>query len=398
MPLNYTQIEAARKRSKPYKLSDGEGLHLLVTDKGSKLWRFRYRFQSKQLMLSLGAYPEVSLASARQRRDDARKLLSQGTDPSVQRKADKVAAEIAANNTFVAAAQDYLTKLKAEGKSAATLKKNRWLLEDLASPLAKRPIADIKPYEILTILKAIEADGKRETATRLRGTIGSVFRYAIANLKAEQDPTYALRGALLQPQVQHRSAITDELQLGSLMRTVEAYKGRTAVGLALQFIALTLCRPGDARLMCKNEVNWIKAIWSIPGERMKMRRPFQVPLSRQALAVLRLVWDDACDYVFPSQSSLMKPMSDNTFNKALRIMGYDGQMHVAHGFRTSASTIMNERHMAHPDVIEVALAHQDDDEIRRIYNRAQYIVERTKLMQDWADLLDQFKLQCTQAA
>lgn len=398
MALSPFAFDRAKPKQKPYKLSDGDGLYLFVQPNGSKWWRFRYQFDRREKMLSFGTYPEVSLASARDKRAAARKLVAEGIDPSVQRKADKVTAAIAANNTFAAAAQDYLGKLKEEGRSAATLKKNKWLLEDLAAPLAKRPVTEIKPAEILALLKALERAGKRETAHRLRGTIGSTFRYAIANLKAEQDPTYALRGALLQPQVQHRAAITDELQLGGLMLSVEQYRGRTVVGPALQFIAYTLCRPGEARLMRKKEVNWIKAIWTIPAERMKMRRPFQIPLSKQALAVLRVVWDDSREFVFPSQSSLLKPMSDNTFNKALRIMGYDGQMHVAHGFRTSASTIMNERHMAPPDVIEVALAHQEENEVRRIYNRAQYIKERTVLMQEWADLLDQFKQQHTEAA
>ncbi|TQF37936.1 integrase [Bradyrhizobium sp. UNPF46] len=398
MALSAFAIDRAKPKQKPYKLSDGDGLYLFVQPNGSKWWRFRYQFDRKEKMLSFGTYPEVSLVAARDKRAAARKLVVEGKDPSVQRKEDKAVAAIAAANTFGAAVKDYLKKLKAEGRSTSTLDKNTWLLEDLAAPLTKRPIADIKPYEILVILKEIQDAGKRETATRLRGTIGSVFRYAIANLKAEQDPTYALRGALLQPQVTHRAAITDEVQLGGLMLSVEAYKGRSVVGPALQFIALTLCRPGEARLMRKNEVNWIKSVWTIPADRMKMRREFQIPLSRQALAVLRAVWDKSCDFVFPSQSSLYKPMSDNTFNKALRIMGYDGQMHVTHGFRTSADTIMNERHMAPFDVIEVALAHQEEDENRRIYNRAQYLAERTVLMQQWADLLDQFKLQHEQAA
>lgn len=398
MALSAFAIDRAKPKQKPYKLSDGDGLYLFVQPNGSKWWRFRYQFDRKEKMLSFGTYPEVSLVAARDKRAAARKLVVEGKDPSVQRKEDKAAAAIAATNTFGAAVKDYLKKLKEEGRSESTLDKNMWLLEDLAAPLAKRPIADIKPYEILTILKEIQDDGKRETATRLRGTIGSVFRYAIANLKAEQDPTYALRGALLQPQVTHRAAITDEIQLGGLMRSVEAYKGRSVVGPALQFIALTLCRPGEARLMHKNEVNWIQSVWTIPADWMKMRREFQIPLSRQALAVLRVVWDKSHDFVFPSQSSLYKPMSDNTFNKALRIMGYNGKMHVTHGFRTSADTIMNERHMAPFDVIEVALAHQEEDENRRIYNRAQYLLERTVLMQRWADLLDELKLQHAQAA
>jgi integrase len=398
MALSSFAIDRAKPKAKPYKLSDGEGLYLFIQPNGSKWWRFRYQFERKEKMLSFGTYPEVSLKSARDKRADARKLVAEGVDPSEQRRANQAAAVLAATNTFGVAAEDYLKKLKEEGRAPATLKKNRWLLTELAAPLTKRPITEIKPAEILGLCKALEKTGKRETAHRLRSSIGSVFRFAIANLKAEADPTYALRGALLQPQVTHRPAITDEDRLGKLLADIEQYQGRSVVAEALRFIALTLCRPVEARLMRKKEINWIKAVWTIPAERMKMRREFQVPLSTQALAVLRKVWDSSQDIVFPSQMSLRKPMSDNTFNKALRIIGYDGQTHVAHGFRTSASTIMNERHMAPPDVIEVALAHQDEDEVRRAYNRAQYLAERTKLMQEWADLLDELKLKQIAAA
>jgi len=390
MALTHFAIESAKPKDKPYKLSDGEGLHLLIQPSGAKWWRFRYQFDRKEKMLSLGTFPDVSLAQARERRNDARKLVAEGIDPSVQRKADKVAAAVAADNTFGAVAADYLKKLEDEGKAPVTIDKNRWLLEDLAKPLAKRPIADIKPAEILAILKAVEKTGARETARRLRGTIGSVFRFAIANLRAETDPTYALRGALLQPIVRHRSAITDEAQFGELLRAIHDYKAGP-VRAAILFMTLTLCRPGEARLMRKPEVNWLKATWNIPAERMKMRREFQIPLSRQALGVLRTVWETSEELVFPSPFSRRKPMSENTMNKALRHMGYSGDVHVAHGFRSSASTILNERRVADPEVIEVALAHQDDDAVRRAYNRAQYWPERVKLLQDWADLIDQFR-------
>lgn len=397
--LTVLAIDKAKPRDKPYTLADGAGLHLFINPNGAKLWRFRFRFGGKANMLSFGSYPEVSLASAREKRDEARKLLASGASPAVKRKDDKRAQAFAAENTFGAAASDYIKKLEDEQRSPATLKKNRWLLEDLAAPLSPKPLSQIKAPEILVLLKSVEKQGFRETAHRLRGTIGRVFRFAIANLKTDADPTYALRGALLGKIVKHRAAITDEDDFAQLLRDLDAYtEARTTTKQALQFIVLTMCRPGEARLMRKSEVNWIKATWSIPAERMKMRREFQIPLSRQALAVLRQVWDTSQDYVFPSMKSPFKPMSDNTFNKALRLMGYTGDVQVAHGFRTSASTIMNERHMAAPDVIEVALSHQDHDEVRRTYNRAQYFRERTKLMQEWADLLDQLRGQSLQRA
>ena len=262
----------------------------------------------------------------------------------------------------------------------------------LLSTLYPRPIAEVKPAEILVILKRIEKTGRRDTARRLRGTIGSVYRFAIANLKAETDPTYALRGALLQPNVQHRAAITDEKQLGALMRSIDEYDGWPTLRAALLLLPITMTRPGDVRHMRRSEISFPKATWRIPAERMKMRRPHDVPLSRQALAVLREIWDASLgDLVLPSIRSNAKPLSENAMNSALRRMGYTGSEMTAHGFRASASTILNERGFD-DDVIEAALAHQDEDEIRRAYNRATYWTQRVKLMQEWADLLDQFRV------
>src|SRR5665213_2979374 len=216
MSLTLFTIRNAKPRAKPYKLADGNGLYLLLAVSGKQLWRFRYRFGGKQNMLALGSFPEVSLATARSRRDDARKLLADGKDPTEQRKLAKIDAAAAARNTFGAVAADYLNKLKEEGAAQATLDKNRWLLEDLASSLTKRPLTTITPAEILFLLQRIEKSGRRETAHRLRGIIGSVFRFAVATLRATQDPTYALRGALLKRTIKHRAAIIDERELGAL--------------------------------------------------------------------------------------------------------------------------------------------------------------------------------------
>jgi hypothetical protein len=221
MLLTQLAIKNAKPREKPYKLRHGNGLYLLVSPNGSRLWRFRYRFSDKQNMLSFGAFPEVSLASARTKRDEARKLLAEGGDPSQQRRLDKITAATAARNTFAALVEDYLAKLEDEGAAESTMSKNRWLLQELAAPLAKRPINEITPAEILVILKRIEKTGRRETARRLRGAIGTVFRYAITTLRVTNDPTFALRGALLKPVVQHRPAITDEVRLGGLMVSID---------------------------------------------------------------------------------------------------------------------------------------------------------------------------------
>jgi integrase len=392
MALTQTSIVKTVAKDKPLKLSDGGGLHLLVQPSGSKLWRFRYRFGGKENMLSLGSFPIITLAAARSKRDEAKKLLAGGTDPSVKRKLDKIAAATSAQNTFGAVAAEYLANLEKNGCAEATLSKNRWLLSDLASPLSNRPIADIHPAEILTILKRIEQSGRRESAQRLRGVIGSVFRYAIVTLRALSDPTTALRGAILRPIVKHRAAITDEKQLGALMCSIDEYDGWPTLRAAMQLLALTMTRPSDVRGMRRSEINFDKAMWRIPATRMKMRRPHDVPLSRQALAILRDIWplSDRGELVLPSIRASDKPLSEGAMISALRRMGYTKEEMTPHGFRSAASTILNERGF-NPDVIEAALAHQQENEIRRAYNRSVYWPDRVKLMQAWADLLDEFK-------
>lgn len=381
----------AKPKDKSYKLADVNGLHLLVTPAGARLWRFRYRFAGKENTLGLGAFPEVSLAEARGKRDDARKLLAANIDPSQQKKEERIAASVAAENTFGAIAAEHLAKLEAEGKAEATMAKNRWLLEDLAAPLANRPITQIKPVEVLNLLRRIEKTGRRETAHRLRGAIGTVFRYAIVTSRAETDPSVVLRGALLQPQTQHRASITDEKELGALMRSIDEYDGWPTLKVALQLVALTMTRPGDVRLAKKSEFDLGKATWRIPAERMKMRRPHDVALSRQTVALLEGAWVlSEGELLLPSIRSPNRPLSENAMNSALRRMGYTKDEVTAHGFRSSASTILNERGYD-PEVIEAALAHQDENEVRRIYNRARYWERRVKLMQAWADLLDEFR-------
>ncbi len=397
--LTAFRIERLKPKGKPYKVSDGNALYLLVKPTGAKLWRVRYHFGGKETMLSLGAYPAVTLAAARGKRDEALTLLVSGTNPSDQKKQDKLIAEVAGRNTFGAIAEEYLQRLEASGVTEVTLSKNRWLLLDLASSLAKRPIAKITPLEILVLLQKHEKAGRRETAKRLRGVIGAVFRLAIATLRATTDPTYALRGALAAPVVTHRPAITDERELGVLLAKIDGDTGWPTLKAALQFLALTMARPIEVRYMQRNEVIWPSAMWRIPAERMKMRRPHDVPLSKQALEVLRGVWPLTTEHtlVFPSVRSLRHPLSENAFNSVLRKLGYGSDEHCAHGFRSSASTILNERGYD-GRVIEAALAHEDGNKVRRAYNRSQYLGERKKLLQEWADMLDQFKLPSFQAA
>jgi integrase len=263
---------------------------------------------------------------------------------------------------------------------------------DLAAPLSDRPITEIVAAEILIVLKRIEKTGRRESARRLRGVIGSVFRHAVVTLRATADPTFALRGALLKVKVTPRAAIIDETRLGALMCSIDEYDGWPTIRAALQLLALTMTRPGEVRGMRRSEINFDKAVWRIPAERMKMRRPHDVPLSKQAIAVLRDIWpvSDNGDLVLPSIRSVKKTLSEGAMIVALRRMGYTKEEMTPHGFRSSASTILNGRGF-NPDVIEAALAHQDENEIRRAYNRAPYWPERVKLLQEWADMLDDFR-------
>jgi integrase len=393
MPLTQFAITKAVAADKPLKLSDGSGLHLLVHPNGSKLWRFRYRFAGRENMIAFGAFPAVSLANARTRRDEARKLIADGTDPAVKRKLDKIAAAVKARTTFAAVAADFLAHMEGNRMAEATIVKARWMLEELALPLARRPISEIPAAEVLDLLKRVEKSGRRETARRLRSTMSRVFRYAIATLRASNDPTTALRGALLSPNVQHRAALTDESAIGGLMVAIDEFDGWPTIRAAMQLLALTVARPGDIRGMRRSEIDFAKAVWRIPAERMKMRRPHDIPLSRQALAVLKDIWSlsDRHELVLPSIRAATKPLSENAVNASLRRMGYAKDEMTAHGFRSSASTILNERGFD-PDVIEATLAHQDADQVRRAYNRATYWKKRVQLMQDWADILDDLRV------
>ncbi len=393
MPLSHFDIQNAKPEAKPYKLADGGGLFLLIQPNGSKLWRLKYRHRGVERALSFGPYPSVSLAEARTKRDDAKKLMSEGVDPSVRRKLDRIAAETAARNTFGLIVAEFIANLEANGAAEATIAKNKWLLEDLAAPLSNRPIAEITAAEILDLLKRIEKSGRRETARRLRGIMGAVFRLAVVTLRAPSDPTHALQGALLRPNTKPRAAITDERKFGALLRAIDDYDGWTTIKSALKFAALTFARPGEIRGARRTEISFEKATWRIPGERTKTRGPHDVPLSRQALDLIRDVWplSDGGDLLFPSTRSVTKTLSENALNAALRRMGFGPDEMTAHGFRATASTMLNEREF-NPDVIEAALAHQHENEICRVYNRASYWKERVAMMQTWADLLDEFRM------
>lgn len=392
MALSDLKIKKAKKREKSYKLSDAGGLFLLVKPNGSKLWQQKYRHAGKERLLSHGPYPEVSLAQARQKRDEARALLLKGSDPAVQKRLDQIEAETQARTTFLLVAEEYLQMAYDRELADATMRKKIWHIHTLAEPLHNRPINEISSAEILHLLKGIEQSGRRETTKKLRGTLSGVFRLAVVTLRADNDPTYAVKGALLPVKVTNRAAITDEKVFGQFLRDLDAYSGAGVIKDAILFQILTMTRPGEVRGAKQSEFNIEHRTWGISEGRTKMRREHIIPLSEQALNLVKRNWIEVegVELIFPSLNSNRKWLSENAFNSALRRLGYAKEEVTAHGFRSTASTILNNRGYD-GDVIEAALAHQDKNAIRRAYNRATYWDQRVQLMNDWANLVDQFR-------
>lgn len=392
MPLTDAACRAAKPREKLRKLSDGGGLQLWVQPTGVKLWRVAYRFDQKQKVLALGAYPFVSLAAAREARNDAKRQLLRGEDPGEQRKAAKVAAKQPVAS-FSAIAQDYVALQRRNKRATATLNKLEWLIGLAEARLGNKRLSDIKSPDVLEVLREIEGRERFETARRLRSTLGAIFRLGAAQGVTETDPTLALRGALARPPRKPRAAVTDARGFGALLRVIDGFDGQPTTRSALKLLTLLFPRPGELRGARWPEFDLDEAIWSVPGERMKMRRPHIVPLSRQAIEILtdlRRVTGDA-PYVFPSLRTVHKPLSENTFNAALRRLGYSQSEATAHGFRASASTLLNESKRWHADAIERQLAHTDKDDTRGAYARGAYWNERVEMMQWWADHLDVLK-------
>jgi integrase len=394
MPLAEVRVRTARGRATPYKLSDGGGLYLLVRPDGARYWRMDYRWHGKRRTLALGVYPSVTLSEARAGRDLAKKQLASGIDPSAQRRHDKITLKAAAATTFRLVANEWTAKLEREGRAPATLNKVRWLLE-LASPLiGDQPISTITAPILLTVLQKVETRGRYETARRLRSTCGQVFRYAIATGRAERDPSADLRGALTAAKVRHRSAITDPKAIGAMLRAIDGYDGHPVTLAALRLAPLVFVRPGELRHAEWSEIDFEAAEWRIPAAKMKMRQPHRVPLSRQALAVLRDLHGitGLGRFVFPSIRSSVRPMSENTLNAALRRLGYSKDEATTHGFRSMAAVRLNEMGRWNADAIERQLAHQERNAVRRAYTHAaEFWAERRDMMQGWADQLDAWR-------
>lgn len=394
MSLSDSAIRNVKPKAKPFKMGDALGLFLLVQPSGGKLWRFKYRIDGKERKLGLGIYPDVSLQAARAARDDARKLLATGVDPGLDKLRRKAQAQANAGNSFELIAREYIDKRTLEGWSASTQSKAGYYLDHFIPLIGRMAIADIAPTDVLAVLKKAEGRGKLETARRLLQFSSSVFRYAVATARLASDPTRDLRGALIAPKPQHYGAIVEPVKVGELLRAIDGYQGNFVTLYALKLAPHLFVRPGEMRFAQWSELDFEKAVWTIPAGRMKMRKPHHVPLSQQAIALfkeLRELSGDKPGYIFPSIRSTARAMSENTLNAALRRLGYASEEMTAHGFRAMASTLLNESGKWHPDAIERALAHQDSDNVRAAYHRGAHWNERVKMSQWWSDYLDQLR-------
>jgi integrase len=383
--LTDSAIRGAKPREKPYKLSDGGGLYVLINPNGARWWRLKYRVEGREKLLSLGVYPDITLKDARERRDSARRLLVNGVDPSAKRRAEKSAQA----DTFEAIAREWFAKFST-GWAATHSEKVLRRLELYVFPwLGSRSIRSITAPDVLACLRRIEARGTLETAHRTHQHCGQVFRYAVATGRADRDPCADLRGALPPATKQHLASITDVAGVGELLRAIDGYAGTQLARCALRLAPLVFVRPGELRGAEWSEFDLTAAEWRIPAERMKARVQHIVPLAPQALAILEELQPltGTCRYLFPSARTFERPMSNNTLNAALRRMGYTTDDMTAHGFRSMASTLLNEQGWPR-DAIERQLAHGERDDVRAAYNYAQYLPERRKMMNAWADFLD----------
>ncbi|MXO55571.1 tyrosine-type recombinase/integrase [Pontixanthobacter gangjinensis] len=396
MALTDTSIRNTKPGLKPRKLADGEGMFLLVTPAGGKLWRLKYRIDGREKLLSMGSYPEVSLAEARNRRREARELISTGKDPSREKQRSKRRSKIDAENTFSAIAAEYCAKRKRDGQrgwAPATATRSEYLLSLLEPAIGRLPIAEIEPADILAAIQRIEGRGNLESARRTLQLSSMVFRYAVATTRLRSDPTRDLRGALTSPTVTHYAAVTDAKGAGALLRAIDGYKGQGYVKLALQLAPHVFVRPGELRHAEWADIDLDSALWIIPEAKTKMRKPHYVPLSRQSVGILQEMFSATgpSGLVFPSIRSRSRPMSDNTLNASLRRLGYSSDEMTAHGFRAMASTLLNESGKWNPDAIERALAHGESDKVRAAYHRGAHWQERVKMAQWWSDHLDQLR-------
>lgn len=391
MALTDVAVRTAKPSDKVRKLADEKGMYLLIQLSGAKLWRMDYRFDTKRKTLALGTYPETSLAQAREKRDEARKLLAQEIDPSAQRKQDKAERRDAQANTFEAIARDWM-KVRGKEWSETYASKTKACLERHAFPvIGSKPIKSITAPELLTMLRAIEKRGTVDMAHRIQQHCGAVFRYAISTGIADTDPTPSLHGALSTVKTTHYAALTDPKDFADLLRAINEYRGEVTTKIAMLMLAYTFQRTKEIRFAEWSQFDFDAALWRIPKEVMKMREAHIVPLSKQVIGYLKElhILTGSGRLLFPSMTNRDRPISENTVTYALARMGFKGQM-TGHGFRSVASTLLNEQGYRH-DVIERQLAHAEQNQVRAAYNRAEYLPERKKMMQEWADYLNKLK-------
>lgn len=391
--LTEPKIRNARPREKPYKLTDGGGLYLLVTPTerkpGGKWWRFDYRINGRRKTLSFGTYPDVTLKAARGKRDEARRLLANGADPGEVRKAEKAAGSV---GTFKPVALEWHARQTEKWEPAHAERVMKRLERSVFPWIGERQIKAITSPELLALLRNVESRGAIESAHRIHQTISQVFRYAVATGRAERDPSADLKGALTPVNTINRAAVTTPQAVGELLRAVDGYQGSLTTKCALRLAPLVFVRPGELRRAEWPEFDLDAATWRIPKAKMKMRADHIVPLSQQAIAIIRELQPltGRGRYLFPSERTRDRPMSENTINAALRRMGYAKDEMTGHGFRAMASTLLNEQGW-NKDVIERQLAHAERNKVRAAYNRAEHLPARRKMMQAWADYLDGLK-------
>ncbi|MDO8284506.1 MAG: integrase arm-type DNA-binding domain-containing protein [Rhodoferax sp.] len=395
MALTDTFVKNVKPNGTPAgkKHSDGQGLYLHVKEAG-KYWRLSYRFDGKQKLLALGTYPEVSLLKARQRREKARELLADGIDPGIAKQEEKAVKLAASANTFEVVAREWLDKSKKDRMASTHGKVTTWLEKDVFPFIGKMPISTIGPRDVLGALRHMEGRGALDSVQRVKQICGQVFRYAVASGSVERDVTQDLKGALAKHAAENFAAITEPKQAGELMRSIFAYSGHPYTVAALKLSPLVFARPGELRTAEWAEIDLDAAEWRIPGSKMKMKVDHLVPLSTQAVEILRTMHalTGHGKYVFPSLLTGERSMSENTVNTALRRMGYSAEVHTAHGFRAMARTIMDEVLDQRVDLIEHQLAHKVKDANGNAYNRTAHLPARRMMMQTWADYLDKLRV------
>lgn len=394
MPLTAQEVKNKKPKDKQYKVSDEKGLFMLVHPNGSKYWRLNYRYGGKQKTLALGVYPETSLAEARTKRDTARQQIQNHIDPSDIKRARKITKNESQNNSFKAIAIEWFTQKREGWSESHCIRVSRILDKEIYPILGNRPISEITAPELLACLRRPESRGVLETAKRAKQIAGQVFRYAVAIGKAERDPSADLKDALATPQKTHFAAVTDPQQVGELLLILDDYKGTPEVAAALKLAPLLFCRPKELRHMEWDEIIWDKQEWHIPGEKMKTKQDHIVPLCTQAIHILEnlLQLTGKRQYVFPSQRSPKRPMSDNAVLSALRRLGIPKEQMTGHGFRAMARTLLDEELNYRIEWIECQLAHAVKDVNGRAYNRTTYLRQRKDMMQHWGDYLDELKV------